>query len=73
MFNDIIGVEVSFNVFWGGYVLIFGLRIKYEFYIVGFFNLVFCNGVGFLVVVRIVVEEINDDFRYFEDYKIELY
>ena len=72
-FNDTIGAEASFNASWGGYVPTSAPRIKHELHIAGFFNLASRNGAGSLAAARIAVEEINNDSRYLEDYKIELH
>ena len=71
--NDTIGAEARFNTSWGGYIPTTGPRIKHELHIAGFFNLASRSGVGSLEAARMAVEEINNDTRYLEDYKIELH
>jgi len=72
-FNDTISTEASPNATWGGYIPTTGPRIKHELHIAGFFNLDSRNGAGSLEAARMAVEEINNDSRYLEDYKIELH
>ena len=72
-FNDTIGAEARFNATWGGYIPTTSPRIKQELHIAGFFNLASRNGAGSLEAARMAVEEINNDTRYLEDYKIELH
>ena len=71
--NDTIGAEARFNTSWGGYIPTTTPRIKHELHIAGFFNLDSRNGVGSLEAARMALEEINNDTRYLEDYKIELH
>lgn len=72
-FNDTIDAEARLNVSWGGYIPTTSPRIKHELHIAGFFNLASRNGAGSLEAARMAVEEINNDSRYLEDYKIELH
>ena len=70
--NDTIGAEVKFNRTWGGYIPT-SARIKHELHIAGFFDLDSRNGAGSLEAARMAIEEINNNSKYLEDYKIELH